>query len=244
MKKRRGNGEGTVLKIGERNYKAIYVVGWKDPTHPIKRTKQGFRTAKEAREYIALMQDQMRINDNDINAIRSPNLPSQKSVVINIYNNNVRRKKDKEVDQDLNKKNESIDLHNDVVLNSNGISIEDINRFTGEEFEKFCANILSRNGFSINKLTGGAGDQGVDIIASKEGISYAIQCKRYSKNLGNTSIQEVVAGKSYYKCHVGVVMTNSYFTKKAIALAQANGTLLWDRSKLVEMINNVSKTQQ
>ena len=51
--KRRGNGEGTVLKLSNRSYKAIVVVGWKDDKHPIKRTKSGFKTATEARAYIA-----------------------------------------------------------------------------------------------------------------------------------------------------------------------------------------------
>lgn len=55
--KRRGNGEGTVLKVGYRNYKAIAVVGWKDDKHPIKRTKQGFHTATEAREYIKMLKE-------------------------------------------------------------------------------------------------------------------------------------------------------------------------------------------
>lgn len=53
--KRRGNGEGTVEKIGSHNYKAIAVVGWKDSTHPIRRTKSGFRTSREAREYISVL---------------------------------------------------------------------------------------------------------------------------------------------------------------------------------------------
>lgn len=53
--KRRGNGEGTVRKISAHNYKAIAVVGWKDETHPIRRTKSGFRTSREAREYISVL---------------------------------------------------------------------------------------------------------------------------------------------------------------------------------------------
>ena len=53
--KRRGNGEGTVQKVGSHNYKAIAVVGWKDATHPIRRTKSGFRTSREAREYISVL---------------------------------------------------------------------------------------------------------------------------------------------------------------------------------------------
>ena len=53
--KRRGNGERTVQKISSHNYKAIAVVGWKDDQHPIRRTKSGFRTSREAREYISVL---------------------------------------------------------------------------------------------------------------------------------------------------------------------------------------------
>lgn len=53
--KRRGNGEGTVQKISAHNYKAIAVVGWRDEKHPIRRTKSGFRTSREAREYISVL---------------------------------------------------------------------------------------------------------------------------------------------------------------------------------------------
>lgn len=53
--KRRGNGEGSVQKISAHNYKAIAVVGWKDDQHPIRRTKSGFRTSREAREYISVL---------------------------------------------------------------------------------------------------------------------------------------------------------------------------------------------
>ena len=53
--KRRGNGEGSVIRVSARNYKAVVVVGWKDDKHPIKRTKQGFRTSAEARSYIPVL---------------------------------------------------------------------------------------------------------------------------------------------------------------------------------------------
>ena len=38
------------------------------------------------------------------------------------------------------------------------------------------------------------------------------------------------------KCHVGVVLTNSEFTNAAITLANECGILLWDRKKLLEML--------
>ena len=121
-----------------------------------------------------------------------------------------------------------------------------IDGMEGHNFEYFCADILKKNGFYDVKVTKGSGDQGVDILAEKDGIKYAIQCKNYSTHLGNTSIQEVNAGKTFYNCHVGVVMTNSYFTQGAKDLAKATGVLTWDRAYLQRMIDyaNVSPKPQ
>ena len=113
-----------------------------------------------------------------------------------------------------------------------------IDRMEGHDFEYFCADLLRRNGFSEVSVTKGSGDQGVDVLATKGGIKYAVQCKNYASVLGNTPVQEVNAGKTFYNCHVGVVMTNSTFTTGAKTLAQATGVLLWDRSILQELIED------
>lgn len=106
----------------------------------------------------------------------------------------------------------------------------------GHTFEQWCAEALRNCGFIEVEVTPGSGDQGVDVLAKKDGIKYAIQCKCYSSNLGNTPIQEVNAGKFFYNCHVGVVMTNQYFTPKARDLANATGTLLWDRDWIIHYL--------
>ncbi len=113
----------------------------------------------------------------------------------------------------------------------------DFDSLNGYDFELWCANLLRKNGYKSVEITRGSGDQGVDIIAEKDGIRYAIQCKRYSTDIGNKPIQEVVAGKSYYKCQIGAVMTNRYFTKSAKELANATGTLLWDRDKIKQLLS-------
>lgn len=106
----------------------------------------------------------------------------------------------------------------------------------GHAFEYFCADLLRKNDFTDVSVTKGSGDQGVDILATKGGIKYAIQCKNYASALGNTPVQEVSAGKLFYNCHVGVVLTNSTFTSSAIALANATGVLLWDRNVLSDLM--------
>lgn len=99
---------------------------------------------------------------------------------------------------------------------------------SGEEFEKYVAEILDIIGFYNITLTKCSGDQGVDIVAEKDGLRYAFQCKRYSFPVGNKAVQEIYSGKSYYRCNIGVVVTNNVFTNSAKELAFENGIVLWD----------------
>ncbi len=107
-------------------------------------------------------------------------------------------------------------------------------RMSGAEFERYCAFLLSKNNFENVKITPQSGDHGIDLLAEKDDISYAIQCKCYSCSVGNSAIQQAHTGKELYKKDIGVVLTNSSFTKQAIAEAEALGIKLWDCVKLEE----------
>lgn len=106
----------------------------------------------------------------------------------------------------------------------------------GHEFEYFCADLLRKNGFINVEVTQGSGDDGIDILAEKDDIKYAIQCKCYSDNIGNKAVQEAYAGVQMYKCDIGVVLTNRYFTESAKRTALETRIKLWDRDKLEELI--------
>lgn len=106
----------------------------------------------------------------------------------------------------------------------------------GYEFEYFCADLLKKNGFVNVEVTQGSGDHGIDILAEKDDISFAIQCKCYSSNIGNAAIQQALAGKKYYKRDIAVVLTNQYFTSQAKDEAEVFGVKLWDRDKLIALI--------
>lgn len=106
----------------------------------------------------------------------------------------------------------------------------------GWQFEQYCADILQIIGYTNVKVTSGSGDYGIDILAEYNGVTYAIQCKCYSHTVGNKAVQEAFSGKEFYKRMVGVVMTNSTFTQAAVKTATETRVLLWDRTKLREMI--------
>lgn len=110
-----------------------------------------------------------------------------------------------------------------------------VDTMEGHEFEYWCADVLQKNGFTDVKVTQGSGDQGVDVLAVKDGIKYAVQCKCYSSDLGNKPVQEVHTGKSIYHCQIGAVMTNRHFTQSAKDAAEATGVLLWDRDTVEKM---------
>lgn len=112
----------------------------------------------------------------------------------------------------------------------------DIDMMEGHDFEHYCAALLRTRGFLEVEVTKGSGDYGIDILAEKDGITYAIQCKCYNQPVGVKAIQEAYAGRDYYDCMVGAVLTNQYFTTPAVEAAKKLKILLWDRGYLESMI--------
>lgn len=131
---------------------------------------------------------------------------------------------------------ESIDYSHDIYYDSTPSPSYNYDSMEGHQFEHFCAALFKQNNFHNVTVTQDTGDQGIDILAEKNGVKYAIQCKCYSSDIGNKAVQEAFAGCRYYNCHVPVVMTNRYFTKQAKDLAQKTNVLLWDRDILNKYI--------
>ncbi len=114
--------------------------------------------------------------------------------------------------------------------------VQDLDDISGTDFEMLTCDILASNGFDIAESTQATADFGVDVLARRNGISYAIQCKRYQSPVGIEAVQQVYAGRAYYECHVAVVLTNQYFTANAKKLADKLGVVLWDRDMLEQML--------
>ena len=106
----------------------------------------------------------------------------------------------------------------------------------GHEFEYYCADLLQKKGFIEVEVTKGSGDYGADILAEKDGVTYAIQCKCHTAPIGVKAVQEAYAGRDYYDRMVGAVLTNQYFTTPAVDAAKKLKILLWDRGYLESML--------
>lgn len=100
-----------------------------------------------------------------------------------------------------------------------------IEHLNGFEFEQFLGELFKKAGYKVI-VTKKSGDQGADLIVEKNGISTAIQAKKYIGSVGNSAVQEVVAAMKYYDCDKSMVITTGSFTKGAYALASRNGVQL------------------
>lgn len=114
--------------------------------------------------------------------------------------------------------------------------ISRMDELEGHDFEFFCADLLRGQGFIDVEVTRGSGDFGVDILAEKDGVTYAIQCKRYNAPVGVEAVLRTYGGQAYYERMVGVVMTNQYFTSPAVEAAKKLRILLWDRGYMDAMM--------
>lgn len=117
-----------------------------------------------------------------------------------------------------------------------GSNIKNVDKLNGEEFERYLRAHFKRLGYKV-ELTPPQKDYGVDLILSKGKDRIAVQAKRYNHEAGYKvnyrAVQEVAAGKAYYNCNKGIVVTNSFFTISAKELAEVNQIDLWDRKRMV-----------
>lgn len=113
-------------------------------------------------------------------------------------------------------------------------NVSNTDTMTGVEFELFLKSLFEKMGYKV-ETTVASGDFGVDLILTK-GRKIIVQAKRYKGKISVSAIQEVCAAKQHYQIFNACVVTNSYFTKPAIELADTNGIVLIDRDILSNII--------
>ena len=99
------------------------------------------------------------------------------------------------------------------------------------EFERYISKRLETLGWSTS-TTKASGDQGADVLANKDGVSLVIQCKLYSKPVGNKAVQEAIAAQKFYLTDMAAVVTNQSFTKSARDLANMGGVLVLHHTEM------------
>ena len=121
------------------------------------------------------------------------------------------------------------------------LGMDEVDNMPGLLFEEYVAKLLEHQGYNT-RVTPASGDLGVDIVAQKGNVRYAVQCKRHHGGVSRRAVSDAVAGKSYYECNEAMVVTNNYYTTGALELARSNHCILVDRNELAQWANSYRGT--
>lgn len=106
------------------------------------------------------------------------------------------------------------------------------------KYEEYIKALLMNEGFNA-KRTKGSGDFGVDVIASRKGVTYAIQCKLYNHTVGAKAVQEIAVGRIHYGTDFAIVVSDNSYTNAAKSLAQSTGVILAHHNDLIHKIETL-----
>ncbi len=96
------------------------------------------------------------------------------------------------------------------------------------DFALQCARYLEQKGYDAKPVSTGIRHTGVDVVAEKYGIKYAIRCEcENDRQIESDAVRQAAAGRKEYRCDAAVVMTNTTFTDSATELAKASDVILW-----------------
>lgn len=117
----------------------------------------------------------------------------------------------------------------------------EIDRMTGPEFEQFLATLFEKMGYKTKIVGSMASDFGADLVIEKNGECTAVQAKCWHSRVGERAVQEIYGSMNTYHCTKALVVTNNFFTWRAMQLAKTNNVMLWNRTYLAKVILSHTK---
>ncbi len=112
--------------------------------------------------------------------------------------------------------------------------INKMDQVDGKIFKKYIENLFIKLGFKIE--TPAYLSNLADFIAYKDGLKFIVQAKHHRRKVSVKAIKKIIVAKRYHGCNRSIVITNSYYTDKAIKFAKENDINLWNRNDLAKAL--------
>ena len=120
-----------------------------------------------------------------------------------------------------------------------------VDRLSDKEFEFFIGWLFEELGYEVQSEAHST-HLGVDLVASKDGETIAIQARRYPKThkVSDSIVLLSQEAKRLWECKKSIVLVTTYFTQKAMADAQSLNIELWDSDTLESKIGESKEKNQ
>ena len=114
------------------------------------------------------------------------------------------------------------------------ITLEYIQSLSPRQFEGLVRNLLVCLGYHA-RLTSASADEGMDIVAEKQGKRVLVECKRYDKPVGVKHLRELYGAVADEDAEAWFI-TSSTFTEPAMRFAQDKGIRTINAQELLRLL--------
>jgi restriction system protein len=120
-------------------------------------------------------------------------------------------------------------------------TLADLRALSWQMFESIVGEAFHRQGYTVIETGLGGADGGVDLVLSKDGKRYFVQCKQYrASSVSVTVVREIFGVVAAQRAAGAIVVTTGTFTKDAIAFAAKQPIELVDGAKLEMMVRDIN----
>lgn len=102
----------------------------------------------------------------------------------------------------------------------------------GRSLEVEVGRLFGRRGYAVSH-TGRAGDEGIDLLLTKDGRTFAVQCKAHKRPVGPGVVRDLYGTLHHHKHYQAWLVSTSTFTPGAKRFASGKPIRLLDISDLL-----------
>lgn len=123
-------------------------------------------------------------------------------------------------------------------LHDQARSLDALRSLSWVDFEKLCGEAFRRGGYRVEETGLGGADGGVDLLLTKGGKRFVVQCKHWKRGTVGAPIVREMVGVAVHAKAAGVyVVTCGRFTKAARDYARGKPVHLVDGPALLQLID-------
>jgi restriction system protein len=110
------------------------------------------------------------------------------------------------------------------------------------EFEELVGEAYRRQGYTVRENPGAGPDGGIDLVLSKDGNTYLVQCKQWrSMKIGVKIVREMYGIMTAKHASGVIIITSGMVTQEAKSFASGKPIDLVEGRQLAELVSSVQK---
>jgi restriction system protein len=121
--------------------------------------------------------------------------------------------------------------------------LDTIRSLSWKELEELVGEAYRRQGYTVKENAGVGPDGGIDLVLSKEGDTFLVQCKQWrSWKVGVKVVREMYGLMAAKHASGGIIIASGIFTQEAKSFAEGKPIDLVEGKQLADLVTGVQRS--